>query len=111
MPPALRGNGRTYTRGYDTMDVWFDSGVAWRAVLQPRGIVVGAPSAGADTGTGAGTSTSTGTGTPAGTSTSADASTGAANADSSALHIPAVDAVLEGEDQFRGWCVWFARVF
>lgn len=27
--PEYRGNGKTYTRGYDTMDVWFDSGTSW----------------------------------------------------------------------------------
>jgi isoleucyl-tRNA synthetase len=27
--PAYKDNGKTYTRGYDTMDVWFDSGTSW----------------------------------------------------------------------------------
>jgi isoleucyl-tRNA synthetase len=29
-----------YVKGTDTMDVWFDSGVSWRAALGPRGISV-----------------------------------------------------------------------
>jgi len=33
-----RNNGRTYVRGFDTMDVWFDSGVSWAAALRPRGL-------------------------------------------------------------------------
>jgi isoleucyl-tRNA synthetase len=67
LPPSHRQNGRTYVRGLDTMDVWFDSGVAWRASLQPRGIGVGTPTEKVE------------------------------------LQIPAVDVVLEGEDQYRGW--------
>lgn len=31
--------GRTFRRGYDTMDVWFDSGTSW-TLLPPRGYVV-----------------------------------------------------------------------
>ncbi|ORX51537.1 isoleucyl-tRNA synthetase [Hesseltinella vesiculosa] len=27
--PQYRDNGKTYRRGYDTMDVWFDSGTSW----------------------------------------------------------------------------------
>ncbi|KAI8062597.1 isoleucine--tRNA ligase [Gongronella butleri] len=27
--PEYRDNGKTYKRGYDTMDVWFDSGTSW----------------------------------------------------------------------------------
>ncbi|KAG2198396.1 hypothetical protein INT47_009801, partial [Mucor saturninus] len=27
--PEYRDKGKTYTRGYDTMDVWFDSGTSW----------------------------------------------------------------------------------
>lgn len=27
-------------RGQDTMDVWFDSGVSWKAVLEQRGLPV-----------------------------------------------------------------------
>lgn len=38
LAPEHRNDGHTYTRGTDTMDVWFDSGSSWKAVLQPRGI-------------------------------------------------------------------------
>ncbi|MEN9258157.1 MAG: isoleucine--tRNA ligase [Gloeomargarita sp. SRBZ-1_bins_9] len=38
LPPAYRHNGRTYRKGTDTMDVWFDSGSSWAAVLQARGL-------------------------------------------------------------------------
>nr|WP_216351340.1 isoleucine--tRNA ligase [Leptolyngbya sp. 'hensonii'] len=34
LPEPYRHNGRTYRRGTDTMDVWFDSGSSWAAVLQ-----------------------------------------------------------------------------
>lgn len=27
--PEYRSNGKVYKRGYDTMDVWFDSGTSW----------------------------------------------------------------------------------
>jgi isoleucyl-tRNA synthetase len=33
LPESYRNNGRTYRRGTDTMDVWFDSGSSWAAVL------------------------------------------------------------------------------
>lgn len=36
LPPAYRDNGRTYRKGTDTMDVWFDSGSSWAAVAQQR---------------------------------------------------------------------------
>ncbi|KAK9471790.1 tRNA synthetases class I-domain-containing protein, partial [Dipodascopsis tothii] len=29
VPPELRGNGRTYVKAKDTLDVWFDSGTSW----------------------------------------------------------------------------------
>ncbi|RKP09434.1 isoleucyl-tRNA synthetase [Thamnocephalis sphaerospora] len=29
MPESYRNNGKTYRRGMDTMDVWFDSGTSW----------------------------------------------------------------------------------
>eukprot|EP01113_Clastostelium_recurvatum_P033674 TRINITY_DN4481_c0_g1_i1.p1 TRINITY_DN4481_c0_g1~~TRINITY_DN4481_c0_g1_i1.p1 ORF type:complete len:932 (-),score=92.35 TRINITY_DN4481_c0_g1_i1:13-2808(-) len=38
LPPSFRNNGETYTKGTDTMDVWFDSGVSWKGVLLQRGI-------------------------------------------------------------------------
>jgi isoleucyl-tRNA synthetase len=33
-----RNNGRSYRKGMDTMDVWFDSGSSWAAVVQARGL-------------------------------------------------------------------------
>ncbi|XHX79585.1 MAG: isoleucine--tRNA ligase [Stenomitos frigidus ULC029] len=36
LPETYRGNGHTYRKGTDTMDVWFDSGSSWAAVLQER---------------------------------------------------------------------------
>ena len=36
LPPSVRNNGRTYRRGTDTMDVWFDSGSSWAAVANTR---------------------------------------------------------------------------
>lgn len=29
IPPSLRRSGRTFTKGTDTIDVWFDSGSSW----------------------------------------------------------------------------------
>ncbi|OUC15717.1 MAG: isoleucine--tRNA ligase [Alkalinema sp. CACIAM 70d] len=36
LPPQYRNNGRTYRQGFDTMDVWFDSGSSWASVVQAR---------------------------------------------------------------------------
>jgi isoleucyl-tRNA synthetase len=36
LPESHRHNGRTYTKGTDTMDVWFDSGSSWAAVARQR---------------------------------------------------------------------------
>jgi isoleucyl-tRNA synthetase len=36
LPPPYRDNGHTYRQGMDTMDVWFDSGSSWSAVLGQR---------------------------------------------------------------------------
>lgn len=36
LPPEYRNNGRTYYKGTDTMDVWFDSGSSWAAVAKQR---------------------------------------------------------------------------
>ncbi len=36
LPEAYRNNGKTYRQGFDTMDVWFDSGSSWAAVVQQR---------------------------------------------------------------------------
>lgn len=34
LPPSLRQNAEDYKKGEDTMDVWFDSGSSWAAVLK-----------------------------------------------------------------------------
>lgn len=36
LPEPYRSNGRPYRKGTDTMDVWFDSGSSWAAVLEQR---------------------------------------------------------------------------
>ena len=36
LPESYRHNGRTYRKGQDTMDVWFDSGSSWAAVAKAR---------------------------------------------------------------------------
>jgi isoleucyl-tRNA synthetase len=36
LPEPYRNDGKTYVKGFDTMDVWFDSGSSWAAVLQQR---------------------------------------------------------------------------
>ncbi len=36
LPESYRDNGHTYRKGMDTMDVWFDSGSSWAAVLEQR---------------------------------------------------------------------------
>ncbi|BAY09695.1 isoleucine--tRNA ligase [Calothrix sp. NIES-2098] len=36
LPEQYRNNGRSYRRGTDTMDVWFDSGSSWAAVIKQR---------------------------------------------------------------------------
>ena len=36
LPEQYRHNGRTYRKGTDTMDVWFDSGSSWAAVAKGR---------------------------------------------------------------------------
>jgi isoleucyl-tRNA synthetase len=36
LPEKYRNNGRSYRKGTDTMDVWFDSGSSWAAVLKQR---------------------------------------------------------------------------
>nr|WP_310415534.1 isoleucine--tRNA ligase [Chamaesiphon sp. OTE_8_metabat_110] len=36
LPESHRHNGRTYLKGTDTMDVWFDSGSSWAAVANQR---------------------------------------------------------------------------
>ncbi|MGA1623508.1 MAG: isoleucine--tRNA ligase [Synechocystis sp.] len=36
LPESYRHNGRTYLKGQDTMDVWFDSGSSWAAVAKAR---------------------------------------------------------------------------
>jgi isoleucyl-tRNA synthetase len=36
LPAPYRSNGKTYRKGTDTMDVWFDSGSSWAAVAKQR---------------------------------------------------------------------------
>jgi isoleucyl-tRNA synthetase len=36
LPAQYHNNGRTYRKGTDTMDVWFDSGSSWAAVAKQR---------------------------------------------------------------------------
>ncbi|MGF1491321.1 MAG: isoleucine--tRNA ligase [Microcoleaceae cyanobacterium] len=36
LPEPYRSNGRQYRKSMDTMDVWFDSGSSWAAVVQQR---------------------------------------------------------------------------
>lgn len=36
LPEKYRNNHRSYRKGTDTMDVWFDSGSSWAAVLEQR---------------------------------------------------------------------------
>ncbi len=36
LPEKYRNNGRSYRKGTDTMDVWFDSGSSWAAVAEQR---------------------------------------------------------------------------
>ncbi|HBL09964.1 MAG TPA: isoleucine--tRNA ligase [Cyanobacteria bacterium UBA11162] len=36
LPEQYLNNGRTYRKGTDTMDVWFDSGSSWAAVAEQR---------------------------------------------------------------------------
>ncbi len=38
LPEQYRNNGRTYRKGMDTMDVWFDSGSSWAAVAKAQGL-------------------------------------------------------------------------
>ncbi|MEL6491538.1 MAG: isoleucine--tRNA ligase [Cyanobacteria bacterium J06621_3] len=36
LPEAYRNDGKTYVKGTDTMDVWFDSGSSWASVVRQR---------------------------------------------------------------------------
>ncbi len=36
LPEQYRNNGKSYRKGMDTMDVWFDSGSSWAAVAKQR---------------------------------------------------------------------------
>jgi len=36
LPDSYRNSGRSYRKGTDTMDVWFDSGSSWAAVAEQR---------------------------------------------------------------------------
>lgn len=35
--PEYRNNGKVYKRGYDTMDVWYDSGTSWTMINEYTG--------------------------------------------------------------------------
>lgn len=37
IPPHLRDSGRTFRKGTDTMDVWFDSGSSWKLIKEVMG--------------------------------------------------------------------------
>ena len=39
LPEPYRSDGKTYQKGTDTMDVWFDSGSSWAAVLDQREVL------------------------------------------------------------------------
>jgi isoleucyl-tRNA synthetase len=36
LPESYQNNGKTYVKGTDTMDVWFDSGSSWASVVKQR---------------------------------------------------------------------------
>ena len=72
--PRYRNDGHTYTRGQDTMDVWFDSGTSWLPALNHLTSTHSAPP-----------TLST---TPASTTTPSTRQ---------------FDVYLEGSDQHRGW--------
>ena len=38
LSPEYRDNGRTYVKGRDTLDVWFDSGSSWAGVLKSNNL-------------------------------------------------------------------------
>jgi isoleucyl-tRNA synthetase len=38
LPKQYHNDGNTYRQGFDTMDVWFDSGSSWASVVQQRGL-------------------------------------------------------------------------
>eukprot|EP00808_Paulinella_micropora_P009215 g68816.t1 len=40
LPPGLKNLASEYEKGTDTLDVWFDSGSSWAAVLEARGMPV-----------------------------------------------------------------------
>lgn len=39
LPPSLQPTAKDYKKGEDTMDVWFDSGSSWAAVLKDSGCI------------------------------------------------------------------------
>jgi isoleucyl-tRNA synthetase len=39
LPESLRASADEYTKGTDTMDVWFDSGTSWAGVAQARDVL------------------------------------------------------------------------
>ena len=36
LPEGLKGEAEKWTKGTDTMDVWFDSGSSWAGVVEQR---------------------------------------------------------------------------
>ena len=82
MPESYRNDGHTYRKGTDTMDVWFDSGSSWAAVLQSSEFAVLSDAL---------------SGNSSLSSVAAQSAT-----HHSKLSYPA-DMYLEGSDQHRGW--------
>jgi len=77
LPPELAGEADQWRKGSDTMDVWFDSGSSWAAVLGGLDPLMASGD-------------------------SLPVASGGHDPDPSALHYPA-DLYLEGSDQHRGW--------
>ena len=76
--PRYRNDGHTYTKGQDTMDVWFDSGTSWLPALNQLA------------------STQSATASHSTTGVSAPASV-------DGVSTQQFDVYLEGSDQHRGW--------
>ena len=76
LPPSMQADAAKWRKGIDTLDVWFDSGSSWSAVLEPRTAQVSAQHTSMD---------------PARGSQAGDADP------------PLADLYLEGSDQHRGW--------
>ncbi len=89
LPPAHAAEAHLWRKGTDTMDVWFDSGSSWAAVL--GGLQTGETT----------TEDPQASETPGQPSTSA-AAKGSQEPPATRLNYPA-DLYLEGSDQHRGW--------